>query len=645
MIAMPLSKFGKAFNLDQSKDICPYSLYKGDIVYEDSVPVSAVLPEHFNTPAEYTEMSKRLEGETEFRHMDYLEKYLVLDCEVLVKGLRVHDNSLKEIVKEVVAQSEDGDINPEFYGRVNYFDTLGCFTSASFAHNVMLLSGAYNQHMSYSGPLREWLDKGVIGGRCTLACDSETNKPIRHITDSEGKKGAVTKTHSHSGTIRTQKGDEPYTNTVEVVHHTGFKLIDLDACSLYPSAMADLTSFPTGAPTLFEGHSLQELQEKTYYVAEVRLNRLKARTYYDIPLLCYKRNGILNWFNELPEEDKDVSFVIDKTTFDDLAAHNVFQTEDFDYVQGVYWEENDCRVLKKTITYLYNRRVAIKEEMKQCTDPERRASLDGLQGGVKLIMNSCYGKLGRKSSDYKTIYKNYRNPDGTLHKDYLNYITKKRETIKDVTEVSGGKTVKIKIYQNSYTSFNSSHLSQCILAKSKVIMNRITCLFPRDEIVYTDTDSVQTNLSAFTRAIAEFKELYGYDLEGSDMGQFHPDIDDYCDMEVTYCGRGIYVAKKCYVADKRNPDNLQLDANHSSRYHIRFKGVPGREISKLENPVEVYTKMATGGFAPAPNVVGLDEHNKPILEYTQCLRFEFMRMAFAADSVVTRDVMRRMFRG
>jgi hypothetical protein len=107
----------------------------------------------------------------------------------------------------------------------------------------------------------------------------------------------------------------------------------------------------------------------------------------------------------------------------------------------------------------------------------------------------------------------------------------------------------------------------------------------------------------------------------------------------------VYVAKKCYVADKRNPENAELDPESKERYHIRFKGVPGKEIVKLENPVDVYTKMATGMFAPAPNVVGVDDNGKPILEYSQCLRFEFMRMFFGADSVVTRDKMGRMFRG
>jgi hypothetical protein len=645
MITMPLSKFGKAYNLSQSKDICPYKLYRGANVYRDEVPVSEVLPEHFNTPAEYTQMLERLEGQSTFRLMDYLEEYLILDCEVLLKGLRVHDNSLKEIVKEVVAQSDVADINPEFYRKCNYMDTLGCFTSASFAHNVMLLSGAYNNHCAYSGPLREWLDKGVVGGRCTLACDSTTNQPIRHTTTSDGEVSVATNTHTHSGTIQTSKGSKPYTNTAAVVHHTGFKLIDLDACSLYPSAMAALTSFPTGKPTLYTGHALSGLQVMPHYVAEVKLNRRQARTFYDIPLICYSKRGILHWFNELPAEDADTTFVLDKTTFEDLASHNVFKTEDFDFIQGVYWEQNDSRVLEKTIRYLYNRRVVVKREMKQCTDVERKAALDGLQNGIKLIMNSCYGKLGMKSSDYKTIYKNYRNADGTLHKDYLNYITKKRESVKEIVEVSGGMTVKIKVYQDKYASFNSSHLSQCILAQSKVIMNRITCLFPRDQIVYTDTDSVQTNLDAFTEAISQFKALYGYDLEGGDMGQFHPDIDDYDGVAVTYCGQGVYVAKKCYVADKRNQDNQHLDPHHPSRYHIRFKGVPGREVAKLEHPIAVYTKMATGGFAPAPNVVGMDENDSPILEYSQCLKFDFFKMDFAPNSVVTAGTMTRMFRG
>ncbi|GCA63126.1 DNA-directed DNA polymerase, family B [Kipferlia bialata] len=790
MISEPLSKFGKMFHLDQDKDICPYTLYTGDVVYKDSVPIEDLLPEHFNkqseydqmmvrlameqlektnqsvseyydgedetmlkrlteeglslkfkpekhqtdiynanrkvlrkrfedrkvedlkeygklmqqlrdlyTPAEkelkaqYSAMMKRILAGTVFRHMDYLDKYMRLDCEVLIKGVRARDTTLKAIIREITQQSKVRDLNPEYLKKLSYMDTLGCYTAASFAHHTMLYSGAYNNHMAFSGPLRKWLDR-VIGGRTTLACPEGEEIPMRHITKSEGESGVEIKTHTKTHNIRQLKGKSTIQNNAltiatRVAHHHGFKLCDADATSLYPTAMANLEYFPVGAPVLFTGAALEELQEKPYYVAEVRLKESTykmpegrktdrdwacARQYYDIPLLCYKDNGVLNWFNKLPKKIKvtqtdkgereieyipnDTTFTLDRATFEDLKRHNVFLSEDFELVQGIYWENkdpsisggltNDARVLKDTIDSLFSRRLALKAKMKTAKDgSDEYVAADALQGAMKLVMNSSYGKLAMAASDSELRLIEYKDGEGNITEKYQRFLTKNRESIKDFTPLDGGNVMKVTLYANSYESYNSAHLAQCVLANSKVIMNRVTCLFPRNTIVYTDTDSIQCDLDAFEAVQEAFMELYEYKLTGEKMLNFHNDVDKYCKEEVQYCSWGIYVAKKCYVTDKRNDTNIHLDPEDESRYHIRYKGVPKKELKverQLPDPMGMYTKMVTGEYAPVPTVSHIED-GKPVYDYGDCFQVAFRAFDITAKSEVNTIERSRMFRG
>jgi hypothetical protein len=138
------------------------------------------------------------------------------------------------------------------------------------------------------------------------------------------------------------------------------------------------------------------------------------------------------------------------------------------------------------------------------------------------------------------------------------------------------------------TWFNFTLLGLHVLSMSKRIMSEVMCLAYDIgcHIYYQDTDSMHIECADIPKLQAAFKETYGRELIGSQMGQFHSDFEPI-DGEVPISRHGIFVAKKIYL------DELVNSQGHTA-FHIRAKGLTQESILAHGNPLELYEALYRG---------------------------------------------------
>ena len=117
-------------------------------------------------------------------------------------------------------------------------------------------------------------------------------------------------------------------------------------------------------------------------------------------------------------------------------------------------------------------------------------------------------------------------------------------------------------------------------------------------IFYQDTDSMHMPEEAVPKLEATFKEKYGRELNGKDLGQFHPDFEFDGHSNVRSV-EGIFVGKKCYL------DVLEgeKDGETNQTLHVRCKGVPTQVVewtaardnpNRIDGVRELYLKLLAG---------------------------------------------------
>jgi hypothetical protein len=134
-------------------------------------------------------------------------------------------------------------------------------TLPSLASTYAWLKGAHNGVCRYSGVLRAYLSNAVYGGRVMVRENQTT------VVD----------------------GD----------------IANVDAVSLYPSAMKELTSMPTGpgTPIIVK----DDLARYAYYIVTIRITAIARRSPF--PWICVTKDvdGLRNWTDDILEvRDKDI---------------------------------------------------------------------------------------------------------------------------------------------------------------------------------------------------------------------------------------------------------------------------------------------------------------------------------------------------
>jgi hypothetical protein len=155
-------------------------------------------------------------------------------------------------------------------------------------------------------------------------------------------------------------------------------------------------------------------------------------------------------------------------------------------------------------------------------------------------------------------------------KSFKVFVSRNYNSCTTITKV--GTKFKVKIVKPLSDHSNICQVGTMILAWSKRIMNEVMCLAEDKglDIFYQDTDSLHIKDQDIEILSSAFKEKYGRDLIGKNMGQFHSDFKiDGCKNIIAR--RSIFLGKKSYI------DELEgIDANGNTviEYHARMKGIP-----------------------------------------------------------------------
>ena len=331
-------------------------------------------------------------------------------------------------------------------------------------------------------------------------------------------------------------------------------LADFDAVSLYPSAMARMKGFPKGKPLIIDDFNSIKNTASAYYVC-IEITKIKKS--YDFPCSSLlTKEGIRNFTNDLEGH----KIYIDNIALEDLIK---YQGAEFKFINGYYYNDGFNNKINETITYLFNQRL----KFKKLKNP--------LQLVFKELMNSSYGKSCLKPIDTDSEY---------ISKDnFKDYVIKNYNYIKEATLLANKKFYKIKLTKPIDTHFNNVHIGVLILSMSKSIMFEVMTLAEDLDIdmYYTDTDSIHIDNSKINYLGEQFKNKYGRDLIGNNLGEFHTDFDLEGSVGDIVASQSIFLGKKCYI------DRLQgfdKDGNELNDYHIRMKGVSSNCIKfKADN--------------------------------------------------------------
>lgn len=418
-----------------------------------------------------------------------------------------------------------------------------CLTISSLTDKYMIANGAYDGVYCVKGNLREYIAKAVYGGR---VCVNE-----------KYKKKVITG-----------------------------KISDYDGVSLYPSAINRLCreiGLQTGIAKRLNG---QDYRNFKYSILSVKIN--KVNKFQQMPFIAHKGDGVINYINEAP---KDI-IVIDSITLEDYIK---FHDIDFEVVDGVYWEGNFNNKMGELVQTLFIERLKYKK------------SKPALAQTIKLMLNSSYGKtIMKKSNTEVKVIKN-ENRKGNKKNNFETSIV----SVDDVFETyvyNNFNTIKSFRKVNEYNyeieklkvddSYNRGHIGCAILSMSKRIMNEVFDVanengFP---IYYSDTDSLHLNLEDVKPLEDKYREVYGKELNGKNLEQFHTDFSLDGAVDEIYATKSIFLGKKSYLDCLESKDK---DGNKITGFHIRLKGITEEglnyEASKYKNSFEgMYEDLAKG---------------------------------------------------
>ena len=238
MINMPLSKFGKSFDLEVKKEIMPYDLYTEENVEKVWIDKKECLSfVKKEDTKEYLENMKKWNcvGKHEFKNklniLTYAGEYCKLDCIVLKQGFE----KFNRLCEEAIA-----------------LDTNNYISLASMSHDYLVRQGCYDDVLQICGVPRAFIQRCIVGGRCM-------------------------------------------TGKNEKYHIKDIPLADFDAVSLYPSGMSRMEGFLKGKPKIIRNFT-PELYDG-YFIC-IKITEVGREL--DFPLCSYKDDkGIRQFSNDL----------------------------------------------------------------------------------------------------------------------------------------------------------------------------------------------------------------------------------------------------------------------------------------------------------------------------------------------------------
>ena len=177
----------------------------------------------------------------------------------------------------------------------------------------MFKSGSFDNVDQVSGVLQQYISKCVVGGRVV--------------------------------TVRNKQ------------YHVKNKIADVDACSLYPSAMYFMLGFLKGLPKVLSDASYEFLQQQDGYF--IRIKVIKLNKHLDFPLTSkLNEDGVRDVTIDMENE----IIYTDKIGLEDLIT---FHQAEFEIIDGYYYNEGRNNKIYHVIKDLYDLRKTLNKDYKK----------------------------------------------------------------------------------------------------------------------------------------------------------------------------------------------------------------------------------------------------------------------------------------
>ena len=354
------------------------------------------------------------------------------------------------------------------------------------------------------------------------------------------------------------------------IENKGKKIMDFDAVSLYPSAMRRMDGYLKGLPKVITNLDYNSIRGYDGYFLQIVIKSVGMNRKF--PTMSFiNENGVRTFTNEMVGK----TMFIDKIALEDtIANHNV----EFDVIRGYYFDEGFNTKINDTIQHIFNERKKLK------------AQKNPAEVVYKLIMNSAYGKSILK--EIETEIQFFNNED-----DMNVFISRNYNWVQNYEAIDDSTMWLLEKVNPINNHFNIPHVGVSILSWSKRIMNEVMGLAEDNnlEMFYQDTDSIHISAEHIEILAKIFFGVYGRELIGEDLGQFHSDFD-LKGCENVYANRSIFLGKKCYIDELKG---VNEKGEEETDYHIRMKGVPNSTIKYTAKNIgvsvyELYEKLYNG---------------------------------------------------
>lgn len=495
IIPNKIANFKTMFKLNEEseKDLMPYELVTKKAFEENSLNLKDI--------KEYYEENK---------YEEFINQCNKYKC---IKNDKIDLKKLTEMYceKDVIILYKGLNKFYELAYEMFNINVLNYLTISGFSYAVMV-KNCFKGLSSYKGDIKSYIRESIKGGRCML---------------SENKK-----------------------NKIEG------RIVDFDACSLYPSAMhrlylptedVEYSNNPEEIKNIFYNKLMKEDQVQPDLYRNVssmflKIKLIKVNKERKFPLITIKDKKGNNWTNEINDKIIYCSHI-------ELEDYIKYQGLEFEFIDCIYWKGEKDTKMSEYIKFCYEKRKQFKKEG------------NPLQEILKLFMNSSYGKTIQK--DVK-VDNEMINPKDERDKKKL---FKFYGSIKEIIELNEN-CWWVKKESTKNAKCVPAHIGSLILGMSKRIMNEVICLAEDNniDVYYQDTDSIHMKEEDVPRLQQLFKEHYGRELIGTDMGQFHVDFPSKDGM-VPYSRKSIFLGKKSYLDILVYPDGTENE-------FIRMKGIP-----------------------------------------------------------------------
>lgn len=443
-----------------------------------------------------------------------------------------------EILRQSLIKFNEMCENDELFN-FNAYDSL---TISSLAIKTAELNNCFEGCYKYNKTLAYYARNFIVGGR-VMGC--ENKYPIK---------------------INVEK------NIDEISDNDYIQIFD--AVSLYPSAMKFFDGFPVGKPKYinmeekpYSSNKFKRFIEKNeicMYLVKINVTKIGKKRKF--PLVSVIDENVRMF------ENKEGIYYVSKYALEDLEE---FQEIKYEVLNIIYYNEGFNNNINNFIQNLFNLRLNAKNE-----NP-----VNPIENLYKLCMNSIYGKLIQKIITDECVIKN--NED-----ELKNYLLNNKEFINKYINFAKEKYI-INVVKNVKNYSNFSLGGILILDYSKRLMNRVICLAEDNniDIFYQDTDSIHLKNKDVEKLFYLFREKYGENLNGKNMGNFHIDLKHNGNDAIGL--KGIFLAKKSYCYELRDMKTGEIG------YKICYKGVPEKviyDICEKRNitPIQLYENISNG---------------------------------------------------